>query len=370
MPTTSPPKTRRGLGGWVKWLVLLVALALGAPAFAGASLSAAPSSPGYEHSLEAPPALPGGWSTEYGLYARVHAPDHDWVTARRLSRHATEAVPRIAEDLGVPAGRTMDIYIAPSERTFDAMQPGRPPEWADGTAWPHRGLIYLHTPSARDGTASPLEQVLDHEIVHVLLGRAFGPRPVPRWLQEGIAQIQAREYTPEKTKALAGGVLGDSLLSIEDITQGFPSDPIRAQLAYAQSADLIAFIQNTYGEEAVRTLIREMSRGRAPGASMRAATGLSIDAVDQAWRGEIESSLLWLQPLVSDEFLLGSFGLFFIGASIAALRRRKRRLDEWAVQEARQDAYADALRRRLAAATFEHPVMGHGDQPNPLDLVH
>ena len=45
------------------------------------------------------------------------------------------------------------------------------------------------------------------------------------------------------------GALGDDLLSLEELSMGFPADPLRAQLAYAQSADFVAFSNLFSAEE-------------------------------------------------------------------------------------------------------------------------
>ena len=165
----------------------------------------------------------------------------DQPTVQHLAKHATDALPLLADALGVPLPEDLRVTLAPSEVAFRDLQPGKPPAWADGTAWPSSGEVFLKSPRIRYGTSTPLDTVLDHELVHVLLGQAFGDRPVPSWLQEGTAKVLAREYTPQMTDALAGAVLGHSLLTLGELTGGFPAEPGRAQLAYAQSADLIAF---------------------------------------------------------------------------------------------------------------------------------
>jgi hypothetical protein len=75
---------------------------------------------------------------------------------------------------------------------------GPSPEWADATAWPELGAIFLRSPDIRVGGDEPLEQVLDHELVHVLLGRAFGDEQPPIWLQEGVAQVLAKQLGPRR----------------------------------------------------------------------------------------------------------------------------------------------------------------------------
>ncbi len=325
--------------------------------------------------LEAPPVVPAEWRTLEGLYARVHAHPDDLSTARTLAAHAAEAIPRIGDELGLPPGGVMDIYLTPTRATFDRLQPGTPPPWADGTAWPRRGLIFLHSPRVRSGTASPLTQVLDHEIAHIVLGRGFGPRPVPHWLQEGTAQLVAREYTPELTERLGAGVLGDSLLGLDQITRGFPLDPMRAQMAYAQSADFLAFLQNEYGRDAVQGVVFEMARGQTAEAALRGATGLTLSQLDRAWRGRLgQSGLLGLQTLVSDTALLGGTGFAFVVLGSLALRRRREQLEQMGRDDALHDALYETLsgdwgplpplERPPTAPRFGHP------EPDRSDWVH
>ncbi len=294
--------------------------------------------------LFAPPAeVPEGWRTEHGVYARVHAHPDDRAVARRLARHAEAAVPRLATALGVPPGATIDVFVAPTQDRFRELQPGTPPSWADGTAWPTRGLVYLRSPRLRPGTDEPLEQVLDHELIHIILGRAFAPRPVPHWLQEGAAQLLARQYTPELTERLAQGQLGDSLFSLDSLTRSFPADPVRARLAYAQSADLVAYLQNTYGEDALPTITLALAQGADVDEALHAVTGKDAIALDREWRARLSSSPMWLGPLVADTTLIGGAALMLVFGGIAHRRRRRRVLARWEREEKVQNAVYDAL---------------------------
>jgi hypothetical protein len=242
--------------------------------------------------------------------------------------------------MGVAAGGPIDIYIAPDQQSFLHMQPHIPPDWADGTAWPHQGLIFLRSSDIRRGTSSPLPQVLDHEIAHILLGRAFAHRGVPRWLQEGVAQLVAREYNSQTVERLASGVAGDSLLSLRQLSKGFPKDPLRASLAYAQSADFVAFLHQKHGKQSIQTLIREMSSGKPFAASLQLATGHNIDQLDLQWRGQLNSSWMWLGGLVSDSFLLGMTGLLLFWGVFRKRAQNQERMKKWEEDDAIQDALA------------------------------
>ena len=328
----------------------LLFVALFAMAFLGSSSASAhgaemraPDEIDYEGAFADTPMAPVGWRTVDGLYTRIHAHPDDLATALHLAEHADRTVPELAMALGVPSGATIEVFLAPDTDTFRAMQPGRPPQWADGTAWPQRGLIYLRSNRVRIGTDEPLTQVLDHELVHIILGRAFSPRPVPRWLQEGAAQILAKQYSSELTDRLASGLLGDSLLRLDEITRGFPSDPGRARLAYAQSADLVAYLQNVYGDDVLAKITLGLASGRSVDSALRSATGVTSSQLDQAWRSRITASPMWLKPLVADSTLLGLTGVIFIAGGVLVRRRRRKILDQWAEDEALQDAIYSSL---------------------------
>lgn len=297
-------------------LILLLHLLLGlGTAEAGATWRPAPEPLRERPAIEAPA---GGWWTEDGVYAQVRGAHADRRTVERLADHAASSIPRIARRLELPAGVRIDIYVAASQGDFARIQPGEPPDWADGTAYPEHALIFLRAPSVRPGTAEPLEQVLDHEIVHVLLGQAFLPRRPPRWLQEGVAQVMAGELGPETARTIGHG--GD-LFHLDEITRTFPDDPIRARMAYAVSADFMGFIEGEYGAGAVRRLVARMAAGDGIEDAIAAATGSPLATVESAWRGGWEDRLRWLR---AEEFVNVLWGIAAVAMFLGAWRVRRR----------------------------------------------
>lgn len=286
-------------------------------------------------------ALPADWTTTFGRTTQIHsAPEHAR-TARRLAAHADEAVPRLGEVLGLPAGRRVVVVLAPDEATFDELQPDTPPTWADGTAWPMQNLVFLHAPEARRGDATPLETVFEHELVHIMLGQAFAPRRVPHWLQEGTAQVLAHEVRPDQHERMAS--IGDQLISLRDLTGAWPADPVRAQRAYAQSAHFVAHLRNTYGTDAFRSMVGRMARGQRVEDALFAATGDTLTQIDQDWRARVASSPMWLQQVFTDTTLLGLGGVGLVVGFFGVRRRKRERLERWAREEALQDAIYAAL---------------------------
>ncbi|MCB9664831.1 MAG: hypothetical protein H6732_12020, partial [Alphaproteobacteria bacterium] len=247
-----------------------------------------------------------------------------------LADHTEAALPRLAAELGVTVGGHVQLFLARSAEDFRVLQPGQPPPWADGTAYPSLGAVFLRHPSLRGGLPRPLEQVLDHELVHVLLGRAFAPQRPPHWLQEGVAQVLAGEAGPETTARLSRALRGSSPISLASLAGGFPSDAGRAELAYAQTADLVQWLRVEHGEDAVRRLVASVRGGADLGGALHALTGQGLDEVDAAWKQRVVSRLpVWTAPDQLEAFLFAGGGLLILGVGFARRRGIRRRLATW-----------------------------------------
>ncbi len=343
---------------------VLLLLALGAPGWA---FAAPPTPPAALESVPAaittiaaptlkgrPLTLPAGWAVAVAPLARLHGIPEDAVTLERLASHVTRRAPELAERLGVPFGAVVDIVLAPDDDLFASLQPGYTPDWADGTAWPSRGLIFLHAPSARRGDAPRLEQVLDHEIVHILVGRAFHGRPVPRWLQEGLAQHYAGEFGPETAETLSRAAGLGQLLPLQRISAGFPDDALGAQLAYAQTADFTAFLSQRAGggekgDAALRRLLAAGQRGAILSDAVVAATGESLETLEAEWLARWQSPWLAVDGLAQSGLPAAGAGILL---AFGAWRRRRQfhadleRLDE-------EDRAEDA--RKMHARVYRSP---------------
>ena len=298
------------------------------------------------------PAVPepsGGWTVQEGLYGDVHSTWGDRVIARRLSAHLATSVPALAARLGLYPGDAVEVYLVDNEIDFHRMQPGATPDWADGTAWPNMSLVFLKSPTIRAGDAAPLETVLDHEIVHVLLGQAFGGRPVPRWLQEGYAQFFSGEAS-ERSMRLAHNELGLAPMPLAELTQGFPANGLRAQIAYGESADFVAWIAGRGGEEGLRKLVARLADGATVDDALFSAAGISLANADIEWMSTVPTAKPWFRWLTNTN-LWWSIGA--VALVVGAYRRRRRSREKLARWEAEDRARAAAILERQEAAWRE-----------------
>lgn len=328
------------------WILLLLLSLPGADAWAQEWRSAPAPQEGTEL-----PLPPEGWTTVEGTYLRIHGDADRTELLLRLARHGSEALPRLAGQLDVPIGKTIHVYVAGTEEQFRELQPGVAPTWADATAWPRLGVVFLRDTRIRPATDEPLEVVFDHELVHVLLGRAFAPRVPPAWLQEGAAQVLAGQAGPEVARILSSSALTGGPMSVESLERSFPADPMRARLAYAVSADFVQYLQAEHGDEVLSELVGASLEGVGIRGAVRRATGTFLDEVEADWGQRWASRASVPASLLAD---LGEW--VFVGGALLlpigwVMRRRRfhRRLREMEEEEALIDMLVDDLRARRFA---------------------
>ena len=280
-------------------LLLLVVVALAPPA-----LAAGPTSPGWQQLREAPFTF---WYREKD--ARI---------AEALASISTETIEAVAEQTGLPAPMHLDVILAPDAASFAASQPSAPPGWAAGTAWSERGEIYLRTRMPRSGP-NKIDQVFTHEVVHIVLGRAWKEGRPPRWLNEGLAKYLAGELGPEEHLLLSRSALNGGLIPLEHFTHHWPVRASQARLAYVQSVDFVAFLARQ-GDDVLPTVVQRMAAGASLDEALLEATGEDLESLEERWRGRIT---LWhaLLPLIGSSSTVWVLAaLLFL---VAAWRRRR-----------------------------------------------
>ncbi len=335
-----------GMWTWMRALFLVLAVAV-AQGFVTGDLAAqaqemhAGAPPIMVH--DRAPSVPAEWMVVEGTWLRVYGREDELSQLMHYSRVGSDAVGELAEELGVPIGGTIHVVLAPTQQAFYDVQPGGVPEWADGTAWPSLGQIYLRRPRIRDSDR-PLEQVLRHEIVHILLGRAFAPEHPPTWLQEGTATLLSGEYGPDMGERFVQSVGAGYAPSLDALSDGFPSHSGRASIAYAESADFMAYMRATYGEDAIPQMVRSGAAGESMASAVRTVSGEFMPEVERDWlRRFNRPTLNWVTMLSNWEAWWAMLAGVSVVGLVLARRRSVKRMRDMADEEARMDELLASL---------------------------
>jgi hypothetical protein len=207
-------------------------------------------------------------------------------------------------------------------------------EWVSGFANGREALIVLFPARVRSYPDRNLRTLLHHEVAHVLVAEAAGHRPVPRWFNEGIATVAAREWGLEDRARFAMAVLGSRPRSTADLDSSFGGSGSQVQRAYALSAAFVRFIQKEYGALAPAMVLDGLAADLDFETAFRRATGSELPRVEEIFFEDEAFWTTWVPFLTSTGALWMAITVL---ALIAFQRRRARRqelLESWARDEA------------------------------------
>ena len=219
------------------------------------------------------------------------------------------------------------------------------PSWVSGYTDGVSNVVVLlteRTPSYPDGG---LEEVLAHEVAHVLIYRASGGRSVPRWFNEGVAMLAGRSYRFRDQTQLALGLLSGEKVPLWKLDDLFASDRWQVERAYALSGALVQDLLDRYGTGLPSALFSRVASGLSFDEALRRTTGATLTDVGESFWARQGVLKRWLPILTSTAVLW--FGITVL-AIVAAVKRRREK-----AAEAR--AAAEEERRLLSASDADHP---------------
>lgn len=180
-----------------------------------------------------------------------------------------------------------------------------------------------------------LRALLRHEVAHVLVWEAAGGRHVPRWLNEGIATVAAREWGIEDRARYAAAVIGRGTpRSTRQLDRAYRGSGQEVRRAYALSSAFVRYLQNEYGVYASADLLGALRGGETIDAAFESALGVNLRTVERRFFRDQAFWNTWFP------FLTSSAALWMVVttlALIAFVRRRARSRamhEQWEIEEA------------------------------------
>jgi hypothetical protein len=208
------------------------------------------------------------------------------------------------------------------------------PSFVAGFAIGEQGLIVLFPARSPGYPHDTLEDVLRHEIAHVLISRAAGGHDVPRWFHEGLAVAVERPWDFEDRRRLASALVFGPRLSLAAIDELFAGGEAAQARAYSLSAAVVRHLMAVYGDNAPARVLQEIARGRPFDDALAAVTAVPLPRLEAQFWDAQRAWTTWI-PLVASSTVVW---LAVIGLGVLALRRiRNRSLrirQRWAEDEA------------------------------------
>ncbi len=237
-------------------------------------------------------------------------------SASRLPPGTHAWVAGVMDLVGLDApGAPIRVVLAP-ESSPEAR--GVPP-WVSGFTDGASNVVVLlpeRTPTYPDGG---LEEVLAHEVAHVLMFRAAGGRRVPRWFDEGVAMLAGRSWRLRDDTMFAWGLLSGGRVPLWKLDDLFAGDRRDVERAYALSGALVQELLDRYGTAVPRVVLARVARGDTFPEAIRAATGTTLLEIGGAFEERQTTWKRWLPVLTSGALLWFAIAVLAI---VAAVKRR------------------------------------------------
>ena len=263
---------------------------------------------------------------------RIEAPPELAALATRLARLDPSRLQGIARLVGLSeAGAPITMVLAPEESDVAKSTP----PWVAGFARGADGLIVLFPARSPSYPYDSLEDVLRHEIAHVLIARAAGERSVPRWFNEGLALSAERPWGLEDRTRVAFALTGRRW-SARELDRAFAGDQSEQARAYAVSGAFVRDLFRRHGPAAPARILKQMAAGDSFEIAFVRTTGETVATSEELfWRDS-----WWSQAV---PFFTSTAVLWMVVTLLALLAIRTRRVR----RAARRKAWEEEEQRQL-----------------------
>src|SRR5215203_2364813 len=261
----------------------------------------------------------------------IEAPAQLAAARIRLESFDTGRIRGVMQLVGLDAaGDPIRVVLEPEGSTLAR---GAPPPIA-GFASLDENLIVLFPARSPAYPHDTLEDVLHHEVAHILISRAAGGMPVPQWFHEGLAVLAERTWGFEDDARLLRELVLVSPISLNRLDALFAADGASPARAYTLAAAFVRDINGRHGADAAARILRRVAGGDTFERAFAQATGESISEAEIAFWN---SRRLWtsIGPFLTTQTAL--WMIVTIVGIYAIIRRRQQR----AAQRARWEEHGD-----------------------------
>ncbi|MFH1950141.1 MAG: peptidase MA family metallohydrolase [Pseudomonadota bacterium] len=179
-----------------------------------------------------------------------------------------------------------------------------------------------------------LRNIFKHELCHLLLHQHIRSVPLPRWLDEGVAQWVSDGIgdiiLDQKRSRLNKVALRGRFISLDSLTRGFPRREEDLILAYEESKSFVDYIIGKFGREGVLKVLEGMKQGESVHAAVLRACSVSFEDLEKGWQSSLRRKMTWFTYLSYNlyEILFSLAALITVYGSIRIMLKKRRRMKE------------------------------------------
>lgn len=176
------------------------------------------------------------------------------------------------------------IVLIYSSKTYAGLRIG--PHWSAGL---YDGKIRL--PLDGQENLDQAVATLFHEYTHALLDDLAGGK-CPRWLNEGLAEVQEQKIAKKKYYVLPIASQSKNLIPLDSLDSAFQSrDTMIVTLGYEQARSVAQYIVDKYGYRRLKRVLARLADNKPIEIALRESLNVRLDELDCAWRESLPNQL-------------------------------------------------------------------------------
>jgi len=250
--------------------------------------------------------------------------------ANRLERVDRRRILAVMRLVGlVEPGPPIRVALVPE----DAGLARRTPDWVAGYTRGNSGVIVLFPERAPSYPNDSLEELLQHEVAHVLIGRAAGGRRVPRWFHEGLALAAERTWSLGDRARFIYEVARRGAVPVQGLEARFDGDQASVMLAYSIAGAFVEDLLVEHGPQWPAHLLAAMAGGQSFDEAFHDASGSTVEAANEAFWRHRRLLAVWVPWATSPATLWSIITLLALAAIVRLKARRAARRRQWAIEE-------------------------------------
>ncbi|MDX1568369.1 MAG: hypothetical protein R3223_11250 [Longimicrobiales bacterium] len=256
-----------------------------------------------------------------GSRVAVHYAPEDSARADRMLRflQGQAGLPALPDTL--PTG--VELYLAPSPESFQALAGGRVPEWGAGVTVPRVDRIVMPAYGGRNTRGRSEERVLRHEWAHMGLDQYLDGLRAPRWFDEGYAEWASGGWNAEEGWRLRVALAMGGGPSLDSLTLRWPRGRSSAEVAYMLSGTAVEYLVRRSGVRGLELFLERWTSVGSFEEAFRRTYGVTTSQFEEDWREYVNDRYGWL-------FVLSHSVIFwlFLGVALTVMfwiRRRRNR---------------------------------------------
>lgn len=210
-------------------------------------------------------------------------------------------------------------------------------KWSLGITYTNPDRVIIKDPGFAKISKKKFNQVLKHELSHIMMNRFNMVQSIPRWFKEGFAMNEANEISLNHKILVAKNIQNNNLFNINKYNNFNNFNRIEFNLAYAISAVSIVAIKKMYGDDIIHEIIYNIKKNHTFNISFLNSTGQSLDQFNNNFYNFIKREYFWFKLINLPKNIFALMPLLLVIGFYIKSKKNKQIKQQWEIEEQLED---------------------------------